>query len=127
MRPTGRRSRTAGARFKPPQTPVPTVTYRGLFGPLGVDVDPEWIRETIPHFSPRSRCGRRLRRHLRLYEEHIAKMYANREASRIGPLIDEQNRIEGELEAVAKKACSLRGYSVADVALQRRSTADGEA
>ena len=76
--------RTAGARFKPPQTPAPTVTYRGLFRPLEVDVDPEWIRETIPHFSPRSRCGRRLRRHLRLYEEHIANMYADREASASG-------------------------------------------
>ncbi len=35
-----------------------------------VDVDPEWPCELLPEFSPRLRRRRRLRRHLRLYEEH---------------------------------------------------------
>ena len=36
-------------------------------------------------------------------------------------MIDEQKRIEGELEAVAKETCSMRGNSVGDVALQAAS------
>jgi hypothetical protein len=39
----------------------------------------------------------------------------------VGPLVDEQKRIEGELEAVAKETCSLGGNSAADVALQAAS------
>ena len=108
-------------RFKPQQTQVPTVTYRGPFGPLEVDVDPDWIRELLPDFSPRSRRGRRLRKLLRLHDEHYAALWADREASGVGPLIDEQNRIEGELEAAAKEACSLVGHSIGHVALQAAS------
>src|SRR5271170_1217716 len=85
-------------RFKPPQTPALTVTHRGLFGPLEVDVDPDWIREMLPEFSPRSRRGRRLRTLLRLHEEHYARLSADREALGVGPPIDEKNRIERELE-----------------------------
>jgi hypothetical protein len=43
------------------------------------------------------------------------------EASGVGPLIDEQKRIEAELEAVAKEACSQGGHSVGHVALQAAS------
>ena len=67
-------------RFKPPQTPALTVTYRGPFGPLEVDVDPDWIREMLPEFSPRSRRGRRLRKLLRLHNVHYAALWADREA-----------------------------------------------
>jgi hypothetical protein len=45
-------------------------------------------------------------------------LWADREASGVGPLVEEQKRIEAELEAVAKEACSLGGHSAADVALQ---------
>lgn len=113
--------RAASARFKSPKTPAPTVTYRGPFGPLEVDVDPDWIREMLPDFSPRSRRGRRLRKLLRLHDEHYAALWADREASGVGPLIDEQKRIEGELEAPAKEACSLGRHSVGHVALQAAS------
>ena len=56
-----------------------------------------------------ARRGRRLRTLLRLHEEHYARLSADREALGVGPLIDEQNRIERELEAAAKEACSLVG------------------
>jgi hypothetical protein len=39
-------------------------------------------------------------------------------------LIDEQKRIEGELEAVAKETCSFGDHSAADVALQAASLLD---
>jgi hypothetical protein len=68
--------RAAGARFKPPLTQAPTVTYRGPFAPIEVDVDPDWIREMLPDFSPRSRRGRRLRKLLRLHDEHYAALWA---------------------------------------------------
>jgi hypothetical protein len=52
----------ASARFLLPPAPTElTVTYRGPFGPLKIEVDPEWIREMLPDCSPRSRRGRRLR------------------------------------------------------------------
>jgi hypothetical protein len=54
--------RAASARFNPPATPAPTVTYRGPFGPIEIDVDGDWIRELLPDFSPRSRRGKRLRK-----------------------------------------------------------------
>jgi hypothetical protein len=61
----------ASARFLLPPAPTElTVTYRGPFGPLKIEVDPEWIREMLPDCSPRSRRGRRLRKLLRLHEEH---------------------------------------------------------
>jgi hypothetical protein len=113
--------RAASARFNPPATPAPTVTYRGPFGPIEIDVDGDWIRELLPDFSPRSRRGRRLRKLLRLHDEHYTQLWADREASGVGALVDEQKRIEGELEAVAKETCSMRGNSVGDVALQAAS------
>jgi hypothetical protein len=113
--------RAASARFHPPATPAPTVTYRGPFGPIEMDVDGDWIRELLPDFSPRSRRGKRLRKLLRLHDEHYARVWADREASGVGPLVDEQKRIQGELEAVAKETCSLGGNSAADVALQAAS------
>jgi hypothetical protein len=110
--------RAASARFKRPPTPAPTVTYRGPFGPIEIDVDGDWVRELLPDFSPRSRRGKRLRNLLQLHDEHYAQLWADREASGVGPLVEEQKRIEAELEAVAKEACSLGGHSAADVALQ---------
>jgi hypothetical protein len=97
------------------------VTYHGPFGPIEIDVDDDWIRDLLPDFSPRSRRGRRLRKLLRLHDEHYAQLWADREASGVGPLVDEQKRIESELEAVAKEACNLGGHGVADVALQAAS------
>ena len=38
----------------------------------------------LPHFSPQSRRGRRLRRLLRLHDEHCARVWRAREASGIG-------------------------------------------
>jgi hypothetical protein len=111
-------SPAASARFMRPATPAPAVTYRGPFGPIEVDVDGDWIRELLPDFSPRSRRGRRLRKLLRLHDEHYAQLWADREASGVGPLVDEQKRTDGELEAVAREACSPGGHAVADVALQ---------
>jgi hypothetical protein len=96
-------------------------TYRGPFGPIQVDVDPEWLREIIPDLSQRSRRGRRLRKLLRLHEEHYARVSADREASGMGVLVGEKNRIDGELEAAAKEACSLGGHSIGHVALQAAS------
>ena len=83
------------------------MTSRGPFGPIQVDIDPEWLRELLTEFSPLSRRGRRLRKLLRLHDEHYAALWADREASGVGPLIDEQNRIEREPEAASKEACSL--------------------
>ena len=72
----------ASARFLLPPAPTElTVTYRGPFGPLKIEVDPEWIREMLPDCSPRSRRGRRLRKLLRLHEEHNALMVARSQAS----------------------------------------------
>jgi hypothetical protein len=58
---------------------------------------------------------------LRFYEERIANMCAGRDTSGVGTLVDEQKRIEGELEAAAKEACGLRAHSEADFALQAAS------
>ena len=111
--------RIARARFNPPSKPPElTVVYRGSFGPIEVDVDPDWIRENLPDSSPRSRRGRRLRKLLRIHEGHHARLLAQRESSGVGPLIDEKKRIESELEATAKEVCGAAGHSAADVALQ---------
>ena len=59
---------------------------------------------------------------MRLHDEHYARVWANREASGRGALIDEEQlRIEGELEAAAKEACGLGGHSIGHVALQAAS------
>ena len=80
--------RVARAGFNPPPRPAElTLTYRGPFGPIGIDADSEWLRELLPDFSPRSRRGRRIRRLLRLSEEHHRSMWAEREASGVGALI----------------------------------------
>ena len=39
----------------------------------------------------------------------------------MGVLVGEKNRIDGELEAAAKEACSLGGHSIGHVALQAAS------
>jgi hypothetical protein len=39
----------------------------------------------------------------------------------MGALVGEKNRIEGELEAAPKEACSLGGHSIGHVALQAAS------
>jgi hypothetical protein len=49
-----------------------------------VEVDPDWIRDALPNFSPGSRRGKRLGRLLRLHDEHSARVRAAREASGIG-------------------------------------------
>jgi hypothetical protein len=98
----------AFARFPLSSTPAElTVTYRGPFGPLKIEVDPEWIREMLPDCSPRSRRGRRLRKLLRLHEEHNALIWADRQMSGIGPLVEERRRIEEDSEAVAKEAAAV--------------------
>ena len=51
--------------------------------------------------------GRRLRKLLRLHEEHNALIWTGRQISGIGPLVEERKRIEEELEAVAKEARTL--------------------
>jgi len=84
-------------------------------------VDGDWIRELLPDCSSASRRSRRLRKLLRLRDEHYARVWAARKASGVGPLHDEQKRTEDDLEAAAKEACSLGGYSVPDVALQAAS------
>jgi hypothetical protein len=111
--------RAASKRFNPPATPPElSVTYRGLFGPIGVDVDPDWIRELLPDFSPRSRRGRKLRRLLRIHEAHYARVWADREASGVGAAVDAKQRIEEDLQSAAQAALTREGSSVADVALQ---------
>ena len=100
--------RAASARSSlPPEPAELKVTYRGPFGPLKIDVDPEWIREMLPDCSPLSRRGRRLRKLLRLHEEHNRLIWVNRQMSGVGSLADEGKRIEDELEAVAKEARTL--------------------
>ena len=72
--------RAADAGFNSPPAPAAlTMTYRGPLGPIEIDADPDWLRELLPDFSPRSRRGRRIRRLLRLSEEHHARMWAERE------------------------------------------------
>jgi hypothetical protein len=102
----------------PPEPAELKVTYRGPFAPLKIDVDPEWIREMLPDCSPRSRRGRRLRELLRLHEEHNALIWACRQISGIGPLVEERKRIEEELEAVAKEARTLDASGPANAALR---------
>lgn len=83
------------SRFALPETPTElTAVYRGPFGPVRVEVDPEWLREMIPTFSPRSRRGRQLQRLLRLHEERYTRAYAAREASGLGAVIRERERID---------------------------------
>jgi hypothetical protein len=111
--------RAAGKRFNPPPSPPElSVTYRGLFGPIGVDVDPEWIRDLLPDFSPRSRRGRKLRRLLRIHEAHYARVWADHEASGVTAAAEAKRRIEEGLQTAAKAAFDQGGHSVADVALQ---------
>jgi hypothetical protein len=110
--------RTAGQRFNPPPTPSElSVTYRGLFGPMGVDVDADWIRDLLPNFSPRSRRGRKLRRLLRIHEAHYARLWADREASGMGAAVEVRERVSEALTASANAALDLGGHSIADVAL----------
>jgi hypothetical protein len=54
--------------------------------PLKIEVDAEWIRETLLNFSTVSRRGRKLRRLLRVHGEHYARLTADREASGVGSL-----------------------------------------
>jgi hypothetical protein len=68
--------------------------------------------------SPRSRRGRRLRKLLRLHDAHYSALWAAREASGIGPLIDEREQIDRELKAAAEAVCDLEGHGAAHVALQ---------
>jgi hypothetical protein len=111
--------RAASKRFNPPPTPPElSVTYRGLFGPIAVDVDPDWIRDLLPNFSPRSRRGRKLRRLLGLHEAHYARVWADRDASGMGAAVEAQERVSEALTASAKEALDRGGHSVADVALQ---------
>jgi hypothetical protein len=58
---------------------------------------------------------------LRLHDEHYAKVWADRKPSGVAALVEEQKRIDGEIEAAAKEACSLGGHSAADIALQSAS------
>jgi hypothetical protein len=51
------------------------------------------------------RCD--LGRFLRLHEDHNTLIWAGRQISGIGPLVEERKRIEEELEAVAKEARAL--------------------
>jgi hypothetical protein len=95
------------------------VTYRGPFGPLKIEVDADWILEMLPNCSPRSRRARRLRKLLRLREEHNTLISFDRQMiSGIGPLAEEGKRMEEELEAVAKEVCSLDSSRPANAALQ---------
>jgi hypothetical protein len=111
--------RAASKRFNsPPSPPELSVTYRGLFGPIAVDVDPDWIRELLPAFSPRSRRGRKLRRLLRIHDNHYARVWADREASGMGAAVEDKRRIEEGLQSAAGAAFDQGGHSVADVALQ---------
>jgi hypothetical protein len=89
-----------------------------LFGPIGVDVDPDWIRELLPNFSPRSSRGRKLRRLLRIHDNHYARAWADREASGVGAAVEDKRRIEEDLQSAAQVAFNQGGHSVADVALQ---------
>ena len=69
------------------------MTYRGRSAPC-------WSKSTPTgsgRCSPNSGRGRKLRRLLRLHEEHDERIYAEREASGMGPLIDERKRIEREM------------------------------
>jgi hypothetical protein len=80
------------------------------------------------HTSNIGKHGRKLRRLLRIHEQHYARMYADREASGLGALIRERERIERELEAAATEARGLEGHSAAHTALQAAaliSTRDG--
>jgi hypothetical protein len=102
----------------PPTPPELMVTYRGPLGPLKVEVEADWIRDMPAGVSPRSRRGRRLRKLLRLHDTHSSALSAAREASGIGPLIDERERIERELDASAEEVCDLEGQGAAHLALQ---------
>lgn len=102
-----------------PPTPAELmVTYRGPLGPLKVEVEADWIRDMLADVSPRSRRGRRLRKLLRLHDAHYSALWAAREASGIGPLIDERERIKRDLEAAAEEVCDLEGHGAAYLALQ---------
>jgi hypothetical protein len=109
----------AASTFDLPPTPAELmVTYGGPLGPLKVEVEPDWIRDMLADVSPRSRRGRRLRKLLRLHDAHYSALSAAREASGIGPLIDERERIKRDLEAAAEEICDLEGHGAAHLALQ---------
>ena len=79
---------------------------------------PSRSRLSSPDCSPRSRRGRQLRKLLRLHDEDNALIWAGRQISGIGPLIEERKRIEEELEAVAKEARTLDASGPASAALR---------
>ena len=54
---------------------------------------------------------------MRLHDEHSARVWAAREASCIGLLIDEREWIERELKAAADEICDLEGQGASHVAL----------
>ncbi len=109
----------AADRFKLPPTPRELLaTYRGPFGSVHVEADPDWLRETISGLSPRSRRGRQLRRLLSLHEEHYTRVWMDREASGLGALVDEHERIERDLKAAAAEVCDLESSGEARAALQ---------
>ncbi len=120
QREANQRALTAAAGgFDLPPTPAELmVTYRGPLGPLKVEVEADWICDELADVSPRSRRGRRLRKLLRLHEAHSSALWAVREASGIGALIDKRERIERELEAAAEDVCDIEGSGAAHIALQ---------
>jgi hypothetical protein len=61
----------------------------GLLGPISIEVDAEWIRDLLANYSPLSKRGRKLRRMLRVREEH-ARVLADRGASDLGSLVVER-------------------------------------
>ena len=95
--------RAASARSSlPPEPAELKVTYRGAFGPLKIDVDPEWIREMLPDCSP---------------------ALPTRPATPQAPapargLVEERKRIVEELEAVAKEARALDASGPYNAALR---------
>lgn len=111
----------------PPTPPELMMRYRGPLGDLKIEADGEWLRDLIPHSSPLSRRGRRLRRLLRIHEDFYARVNADRKAL-AGPLFAERRRIERELEAAAAEVCDLEGSGAGHAALQaatRLVRADG--
>ena len=97
-----------------------SVTYRGTFGPIELDVDTPTGCATCCPTSRRARVA----------AGGCASCYGCTTSTTLacGPIVrpqavavDEQKRIDGALETAAKEACSIEGDSFTHVALQAAS------
>lgn len=111
--------RAAGRRFDAVPLPPPlTLRFSGPFGALSIEVEPDYLREQLPRYSPSSSRGRRLRRLLGNYDKHRARLWAARETSGFAAAWEAAKRVHDGMRQVTALVLAQEPHSNADVALR---------